>query len=128
MSTHPIHLLQTVRVTDTYLDLADIATRLGITRNSARVHHTRATRNRRAGDYRPGDLPAPDIVLAGHPGWRPQTIDVWERNRPGTAPDPEARRAWLKQHRRHLREREGQIREAINVINDELRRLDGAAG
>ena len=125
-----MHLLaQTVPVTDTYLDLGNIATRLGIARNSARVYHTRATRNRRNGVPKPGDLPAPDILLAGHPGWLPGTIDRWEQTRPGRGtPDPAARREWLQQHRAALLRRDAELQDAIQAITRELGRLDGGGG
>lgn len=28
-------------------------------------------------------LPTPDVIVGTHPGWTPETIEYWHRNRPG---------------------------------------------
>lgn len=67
-----------VRVTRTdLLDLAAVAELAGITPDSARTYHTRATANRRKGTPKPGDLPPPDITIANRPAWQRDTIEKW---------------------------------------------------
>lgn len=65
-----------------YLTLARIADRAGITTDSARTYHKRATANRHAGNPRPGDLPAPDLQLGNVPAWDEATILAWLAGRP----------------------------------------------
>lgn len=65
-----------------YMTLADIATRAGVTVDSIRTYHKRATRNRTNGNPRPGDMPPADIRLGRTPGWEPATIQSWLDNRP----------------------------------------------
>lgn len=65
-----------------YLDLGDVAERAGIDRATAQTYHKRATANRRNESPRPGDLPAPDLVLGVTPGWTEETIDAWIASRP----------------------------------------------
>lgn len=58
-----------------YLSLAGVATRLGISPNTARAYREQ------------GRLPTPDATIGDGPramlGWLPGTIDEWNRNRPG---------------------------------------------
>jgi predicted DNA-binding transcriptional regulator AlpA len=56
---------------DGYLTSEDLATRLGVKRES--IHRMRTR----------GDLPDPDAVAGRTPLWRPETIDTWQANRPG---------------------------------------------
>ena len=65
------------------LTLADIAERIGVGIDSIRVYHQRATKNRRDGNPRPGDLPPPYRVVGRSPVWKLQTIIRWEAKRPG---------------------------------------------
>jgi hypothetical protein len=65
-----------------YLTLEHIAERAGITINSARTYHKRATAHRAADNPRPGDLPAPDLHLGTIPGWNESTITDWLATRP----------------------------------------------
>ncbi len=119
-------LAQNVAAADTTLiDLDGIAALLGVAPNSARVYHTRATGNRRAGTPKPGDLPVPDVVLGGRPGWRRDTIDAWIAQRPGKGRvDPAARRAWLQRHRDDLAARYIELGAALMVVDRELSGLD----
>lgn len=78
----PVTYLVPVTGTE-YLDLTGIAAAAGITPDSARTYHTRAVANRRSGSPKPGDLPEPDITIAGRPAWRADTIQTWMANRPG---------------------------------------------
>ena len=48
------------------LGLREIADRLGITYQAARLRRSR------------GDLPAPDWVVSGSPVWSAETIAAWE--------------------------------------------------
>jgi len=70
-----------------YLDLAAIADLAGVSRESIKTYHKRATANRAAGNPRPGDLPAEDIRLGRTPGWRRKTIEKWLANRPRAGRD-----------------------------------------
>lgn len=72
-----------------YLDLRDVAERAGITPESARTYHKRASSNRAVGRSRPGDLPPEDIRLGRTPGWAPATITAWLDSRPRSRPDTE---------------------------------------
>ena len=65
------------------MDLKAVAEYLGITADSARTYHGRAQHNRRNGTPRPGDLPEPDLIVAGRPAWTKETITTWAHNRPG---------------------------------------------
>lgn len=65
------------------MTLTDIAERIGVGVESVRVYHSRATKNRRLGAPRPGDLPPPDDCYSRTPVWRETTIERWERRRPG---------------------------------------------
>lgn len=65
------------------MDLAAVADHLGISADSARTYHTRAQHNRRIGNPRPGDLPEPDLIVAGRPAWTKETIETWTSSRPG---------------------------------------------
>lgn len=67
----------------TYLTLADIARVIGVGIDSMRVYHQRASRNRRAGTTRPGDLPEPDETFGRSPVWSDETISAWIASRPG---------------------------------------------
>lgn len=66
-----------------YLDIAALAARMGWTEDSTRTLHARATKRRRENDVRPGDLPAPDEVFGRSPVWLWETIDEFEKSRPG---------------------------------------------
>lgn len=66
----------------TFVTLEQIAERADVLVDTARTMHKRSTRNRAAGTVRPGDLPAPDVVLGKTPGWATTTIDTWIQNRP----------------------------------------------
>lgn len=65
-------------------DLDGVAALAGITPGSARTYHDRATRNRREGDPRPGDLPEPDYRFGRGkvPVWTDKTVRRWLDNRP----------------------------------------------
>lgn len=67
-----------------YLDIAGIATRLGVKPASVQVYHTRAKRNRKAGDPKAWDLPEPDATFGRTPVWLVATVEAWEAKRPGT--------------------------------------------
>ncbi|TDH47941.1 hypothetical protein E2F47_25865 [Mycobacterium eburneum] len=66
-----------------YLTLQDIAERLGWSINTARTMQHRANSRRAAGKSRPGDLPPPDHRFARTPVWLVETIEAWEKRRPG---------------------------------------------
>jgi len=70
-------MARTKQPTIELLTLDEVAERSGLTKDSIRVYHGRATRARRAGTARPQDLPAPDFTLGRIPAWRPETIDAW---------------------------------------------------
>lgn len=70
-----------------YLDIAGIAARLGVKPSSVQVYHTRAKRNRKAGESLAWDLPAPDATFGRTPVWLIPTIETWEATRPGTNTD-----------------------------------------
>ena len=61
--------------TVTYLGLADLAARAGISKNTADSY--------RSGGY----LPEPDALITSNGrvvrGWLPETVDAWLANRPG---------------------------------------------
>lgn len=63
-------------------DLRGVAEYARITETSAREYHFRATRNRKAGDPRPGDLPEPDYRFGQSPVWRERTLRRWIRQSP----------------------------------------------
>lgn len=65
------------------LTLADIAAEIGVSVDSIRVYHQRASKNRRAGTERPGDLPAPDETFGRSPVWKSSTVRKWIDKRPG---------------------------------------------
>lgn len=65
------------------LTLADIAERIGVGVDSIRVYHQRASKNRKLGKPRPGDLPPPDQIFGRSPVWSEVTIARWEARRPG---------------------------------------------
>lgn len=65
------------------LTLSDIAERIDVGVGSIRVYHQRATKNRKDGNPRPGDLPEPDQHFGRSPVWKEATIARWERKRPG---------------------------------------------
>lgn len=66
-----------------YLDLRALASRLGVTHETVSTYHTKAEAHRKAGTPQPGDLPEPDLRVAGHPAWKLEAIIRWERTRPG---------------------------------------------
>lgn len=63
--------------------LEDIAEKIGVETQSARIYHQHATRNRRNDDVKPGDLPQPDLMIGRVPVWHATNIAVWIENRPG---------------------------------------------
>lgn len=65
------------------LTLPQIAERIGVSVDSIRVYHQRASKNRRDGNVRPGDMPPPDQHFGRSPVWKLATIIAWERKRPG---------------------------------------------
>jgi hypothetical protein len=65
------------------LTLTEIAERINVGVDSIRVYHQRATKNRKDGTPRPGDLPPPDQSFGRSPVWKLATIIRWEQNRPG---------------------------------------------
>lgn len=67
-----------------YLDIAGIATRIGVQPHSVQVYHTRAKRNRRDGEPKDWDLPEPDATFGRTPVWLVSTVEAWEAKRPGT--------------------------------------------
>ncbi|WP_157560532.1 hypothetical protein [Microbacterium gubbeenense] len=70
-----------------YLDIAGIAERIGVKPASVQTYHTRAKTNRKAGTPKEWDLPEPDIRIGGRPAWLVETIETWEKARPGTNTD-----------------------------------------
>lgn len=54
-------------MTTRYLSVAEVAERIGV-------------KNASAAGYR---LPEPDALVGRTRGWLPETIDEWNRNRPG---------------------------------------------
>jgi hypothetical protein len=82
----------------TPLSLTDVATRAGITLNSARTYHKRANAHRAAGNPRPGDLPEPDLHLGGIPGWNEDTITAWLASRPRKPISPRELQQWGRDH------------------------------
>lgn len=54
-----------------YLTSADIAERLGVKIETVRQYKLR------------GDLPPPDDYVGRSPVWKDETIQAWERERPG---------------------------------------------
>lgn len=66
-----------------YLTLDQIAERVGWNIKTARTMQYRANSRRAAGQSRPGDLPAPDHRYGRTPVWLVDTIDAWEKRRPG---------------------------------------------
>lgn len=71
-----------------YIDLATIADMAGISRESIKTYHKRATANRAAGDPRPGDLPQEDTRLGRVPGWERAAIARWLADRPRLSTEP----------------------------------------
>ena len=69
--------------TQELLTLQDVAARINVGVDSIRVYHQRAVKNRRDGNPRPGDLPAPDDTFGRSPVWKLRTIEKWEARRPG---------------------------------------------
>lgn len=67
----------------TLYSLADIAAWLGIRKASVVAYHRDATRRRRDGTTRPGDLPAPHQHIGGHPAWTRDQLTQWRDTRPG---------------------------------------------
>lgn len=65
------------------MTLAEIAQRIDIGENSIRTYHARSAVNRRNGNPRPGDLPAPDFIVGRSPLWQSETINSWVESRPG---------------------------------------------
>lgn len=52
-----------------YLTQAEVAVRVGLAKDTIRRYR------------QTGDFPAPDQVIGRMPGWLPETVDEWERNR-----------------------------------------------
>lgn len=70
--------------TTNYWGLRDIAEYLGVRYSSARTYHGRAEINRRRGNVRPGDMPAPDTRYGNSPVWEIEHIVMWKNSiRPG---------------------------------------------
>ena len=70
-----------------YLDLYDIAEHTGLALETIRKYHKTATQRRKAGQTRPADFPAPDVIIGSRaqwasPGWKLATIETWLTNRP----------------------------------------------
>ncbi|QYC54386.1 helix-turn-helix DNA binding domain protein [Microbacterium phage Pickles13] len=78
-----VGMTETKTAAPTYLTLADIARVIGVGIDSMRVYHQRASRNRRAGETKPGDLPAPDETFGRSPVWSSDTVTEWIASRPG---------------------------------------------
>lgn len=78
-----VRMTQTTVAPPTYLTLADVARVIDVSIDSMRVYHQRASRNRRAGKPRPGDLPEPDETFGRSPVWTDETISAWIAARPG---------------------------------------------
>jgi len=57
-----------------YLDTAGVARLLG-------VRPQTVSRYRMEDRHPP--FPEPDITISGRPGWRPETIQAWQAERPG---------------------------------------------
>ena len=79
--------------TPNLLTLPDVAARIGVGVDSIRVYHQRATKNRRLGLSRPGDLPPPDETYGRSPVWRESTIASGRQSAPDAAPVAGASRA-----------------------------------
>lgn len=78
-----VHMTETKTSAPTFLTLSDIARVIGVGIDSMRVYHQRAARNRRDGEVKPGDLPAPDETFGRSPVWDAATISEWIASRPG---------------------------------------------
>ncbi|WP_032707466.1 hypothetical protein [Salinispora arenicola] len=65
------------------LTLADIAKDLGLLKATVATYHHDATRRRREGRPRRGDLPEPDAPQGRRPRWKRPTYLRWKTNRPG---------------------------------------------
>ena len=83
-------LMATTNSPEGLLDYEGLAAKLGISVESARAYNSRALDHRRkaaiTGDpnhVRPGDLPAPDVYFGQSPAWRVETIEAWDKARPG---------------------------------------------
>lgn len=101
------------------LDLDAVADLLGIAQDSARTYHTRATRNRKAGTPKPGDLPAPDYIIGGRPGWMLQTLETWER--PGQQKlSAAARRSYYRRRADELTQQIADLTALRNAVTAEL--------
>lgn len=69
--------------TEGLFDLEALAARYGWTIGSARSFHKRSMLRRRDDEVRPGDLPEPDARFGRSPVWKLETLEAWERRRPG---------------------------------------------
>lgn len=63
--------------------VADIAAWIGVQHTTALDYHKVATRRRREGCTRPGDLPEPAQVVSGRPMWTSEQLHAWRAARPG---------------------------------------------
>lgn len=54
-------------MTEHYLGVTEVANRLGIVKSAVSAYK----------------LPEPDVMIGKTRGWLPETIDEWNRNRPG---------------------------------------------
>lgn len=79
------------------VDMQGIAEILGATLGSVQTYHTRAKRNRRNSNPRPGDLPPPDGKFGNSPVWYRETIMRWKESRPGRGAG--GGRPWHKERR-----------------------------
>lgn len=70
-------------LSEKYLTLPQIAERNHWTLKTARNRQHESNRRRRDGQSRPGDLPEPDHHIGRTPLWLTETIEAWEKRRPG---------------------------------------------
>lgn len=64
-------------------DTHAIARHLGVQYVTVRNYHQKASRERRRGVSRPGQMPPPDVTVGLRPAWHPDTIRKWLEERPG---------------------------------------------
>ncbi|WP_280248795.1 helix-turn-helix transcriptional regulator [Nocardia abscessus] len=92
-----------------YLGLGEVAERLGLSRNTLN------------GYGRKGKLPTPNALIGDIRGWLPETVDEWNRRRPGQRPTREGEDWHVMRHSTiryvsapELAERIGVRRQTIN--------------
>lgn len=63
--------------------ISDVADWLGVTVATVRTYHRDASRRRREGQPRVGDMPKPMQHVGGHPAWTKAQLEDWVARRPG---------------------------------------------